>query len=137
MSQKRGRARRPAAHLTRGRAARLYQLVRELSEGPKPRAHLLKELRIGLRTFYREVELLARAGIRIQLSRKMYELRTTLDHAEKRLPFPDPQLTFSEMRQLADCPGMAAQRLAGIYREVLNAAAALATENHRPKRRKS
>ncbi len=136
MSKKRGRPRRPALHLTRARAARLYRLVHILAESSRTRDQLLKELRIGLRTFYREVELLARSGIRIQYARKAYELRTRLDAAEERLPFPDPQLTFAEMRQLSGCAGPAAQRLASIYSEVLAVAGSLGAKPQKTARRK-
>ncbi|MEO6810097.1 MAG: hypothetical protein ABI353_13365, partial [Isosphaeraceae bacterium] len=97
--------RRPAVHITLGRAARLHQLVLMLSEGPRSRDAVLLELGIGLRTFYRELELLKRCGIKIRLAKKQYTLQTTAEAAEGRLPFPDPQLSFAEMAELARCPG--------------------------------
>jgi predicted DNA-binding transcriptional regulator YafY len=121
MATERGRGRRrPAGHITLGRAARLFRLVRLLAEGPRPRDQILAVLGIGLRTFYREVELLRRVGVRIRLLRKQYTLQTTAEQAEGRLPFPDPQLTFAEMRELVQGSGEAARRLAGLYEQVVS-----------------
>jgi hypothetical protein len=119
MTKKRGRPRRPALHLTRARAARLFRLAVVLVEAPRTREQLLVSLRIGLRTFYREVELLTRVGIRVRLINKRYELHTPLSEVEQQLPFPDPQLTFGEMKELSGSAGPAAERLALLYQEVV------------------
>lgn len=111
--------RRPAVQITLGRAARLHRLVLILSEGPRTRDAVLHELGIALRTFYRELELLRRCGIKIRLVKKHYTLQTTAEAAEGRLPFPDPQLSFAEMAELARCPGQAAQRLAELLTSVV------------------
>lgn len=136
MSRKRGRPRRPVLHLTRARAARLYKLVQTLGSGARSRAQMLKTLSIGLRTFYREVELLSRVGVRIRFVKKQYELRTPLADVEARLPFPDPQLTFAEMKELSSGAGAAAQRLATIYNEVIQTAVAIEPRKRTPPRRK-
>ncbi len=52
--------RRPSVHITLPRAARLHRLVRFLAEKPRARSAILSDLRIGLRTFYRELDLLNR-----------------------------------------------------------------------------
>ena len=54
--------RRPSVHITLPRAARLHRLVRFLAEKPRARSAILSDLRIGLRTFYRELDLLNRCG---------------------------------------------------------------------------
>src|SRR4051812_42207906 len=87
--------RRPAVHITLGRAARLHRLVTVLAAGPRAREDLLTVLGIGLRTFYRELELLKRCGVKIRLTKKQYTLQSTAEEAEGRLPFPDPQLSFA------------------------------------------
>lgn len=110
--------RRPAVHITLGRAARLHRLVAILAAGPRVREDLLTELGIGLRTFYRELELLKRCGVKIRLLKKRYTLQTTVEEAEERLPFPDPQLSFAEMAELARYPGPAARRLADLLASV-------------------
>ena len=112
--------RRPAVHITLGRAARLHRLVSILARRPRGRADLLAELGIGLRTFYRELELLKRCGVKVRLSQKLYALQSTAEEAEGRLPFPDPQLSFAEMAELARGPGEAARRLADLLASVVN-----------------
>jgi len=111
--------RRPAVHITMGRAARLHRLVSILSQAPKRRDQLLAGLQIGLRSFYRELDLLKRCGVKVKLMRKVYVLQTTAEEAEGRLPFPDPQLSFAEMAELASGTGPAAQRLSQILETVL------------------
>ncbi len=112
--------RRPAVHITLARAARLHHLVMLLAEAPSTREQILKTLEIGLRTFYRELELLKRSGVKVQHKDKTYILQGTAAQAEGRLPFPDPQLSFAEMAELARCPGEAGQRLAELLRSVIS-----------------
>ncbi len=116
------RSRRPSVHITLGRAARLHRLVTLLAETSRGRDVILSALGIGLRTFYRELELLKRCGIKIQQKHKLYELLSTASEAEGRLPFPDPQLSFAEIGELARCPGTAAARLAELLESVVNPA---------------
>lgn len=112
--------RRPAVHITLGRAARLHRLVRFLAAEPRARDLILEHLGIGLRTFYRELELLQRCGVKVQHKHKAYILMATAEQAEGRLPFPDPQLSFAEMAELARYPGEAARRLAEMLDRVIN-----------------
>jgi predicted DNA-binding transcriptional regulator YafY len=111
--------RRPVVQITLARAARLHQLVSTLEVGPTARESLLDRLSIGLRTFYRELDLLKRCGIKVGREGKAYRLKSTMQQAEGRLPFPDPQLSFAEMAELAQHPGEAAKRLAEIYKTVV------------------
>jgi predicted DNA-binding transcriptional regulator YafY len=108
-------------HITLGRAARLHRLVMFLAERPRRREEVLAELGMGLRTFYRELDLLKRCGVRIALREKAYTLTSTADQAEGRLPFPDPQLSFAEMAELSRCPGDAGRRLAEMLAAVIDA----------------
>jgi len=112
--------RRPAVHITMDRAARLHRLVFILAQSPQTRQDLLRKLGIGLRTFYRELELLRKCGLKVRLSKKVYTLVSTAKEAEGRLPFPDPQLSFAEMSELARGPGEAAKRLAALLDSVIN-----------------
>jgi len=114
------RSRRPAVHITLGRAARLHHLVKLLAEGPRTRESILAALDIGLRTFYRELDLLGRCGVKTTQKNKRYALLSTAEQAEGRLPFPDPQLSFAEMQELAQSPGEAGKRLAALLASVLN-----------------
>lgn len=106
-----GRA-RSWVHITRRRASRLYALVRLLEERPRGREDLLKQLGVGLRTFYRELDLLRRCGVRVRLKDKLYQLAADGERPGGRLPFPDPQLSFAEIAQLAECDCDAGRRLA-------------------------
>jgi predicted DNA-binding transcriptional regulator YafY len=112
--------RRPSVHITLGRAARLHRLVTLLVAAPRSRDAVLADLGIGLRTFYRELELLDRCGVKVQFKAKAYTLKSTAEQAEGRLPFPDPQLSFAEMAELSKHPGEAAQRLARMLDAVVN-----------------
>jgi len=110
--------RRPAVNITLGRASRLHHLVLLLAERPRTRETILVDLAIGLRTFYRELDLLKRCGVKIRHKEKAYTLTSTAAEAEGRLPFPDPQLSFAEMAELAAHPGDAAKRLAQMLANV-------------------
>lgn len=94
-------------------------MVTILSAGPQPREAMLGGLGIGLRTFYRELEMLKKCGIKVRMEGKLYALKTTAEEAEGRLPFPDPQLSFAEMAELARHPGEAAKRLAELLARVV------------------
>ena len=69
--------RRPSVHITLPRAARLHRLVRFLAENPRARSAILSDLRIGLRTFYRELDLLNRCGVKVRHKLKLYHLVPT------------------------------------------------------------
>lgn len=112
--------RRPSVHITLGRAARLHRLVMLLAQEPRTREAVLAALGIGLRTFYRELELLKRCGVKVQHKNKAYTLHATAAQAEGRLPFPDPQLSFAEMAELSRYPGDASKRLARLLESVVN-----------------
>ena len=119
MSSSSSRRRHPSVQITLQRAARLHRLVRLLAEVPRNRMAVLSELRIGLRTFYRELELLKRCGIKVRQRSKLYSLSATAEQAEGHLPFPDPQLSFAEMAELAQCDCAAGRRLGALLAEVI------------------
>ena len=121
MTARTGGARRGTAQITAARAARLHRLVELLSQGARTRPDLLRELGIGLRTFYRELDFLRRCRIKIRLNRGEYALVGSLVKAEAVLPFPDPRLSFSETAELARGRSQAAKRLAGLLESVLDA----------------
>ncbi|SIO59439.1 hypothetical protein SAMN05444166_6052 [Singulisphaera sp. GP187] len=123
--------RRPGIHITLGRAARLHRLVRFLAVTPRSRETILGDLQIGLRTFYRELELLKRCGVKVLQKDKAYQLLATAEDAEGRLPFPDPQLSFAEMAELSRGPGEAARRLAELLASVINSPAPAPKRNRK------
>ncbi len=120
MSKRASSKRPPAVHVTLQRASRLHRLVVFLSAAPSGRTAVLAELCIGLRTFYRELELLKKRGIKVRFQQKLYHLVGTREDAEGRLPVPDPELSFAEMAELAQCPCPAGERLAGLLAAVVS-----------------
>lgn len=110
--------RRSSYRITLARASRLHRLLRLFNEATRTRAELQAEVGIGLRTFYRELELLRRCGIKVRQSDGLYCLKTSISEAEGHLPFPDPQLTFAEMAELASGQGPAATRLGSLLESV-------------------
>jgi hypothetical protein len=112
--------RRPSVHVTLPRAARLHRLVTLLAQSPRGRNEILATMRVGLRTFYRELVLLKRCGVKVRHKAKLYHLMHTAAEAEGRLPFPDPQLSFAEMAELAQCECPAGKRLGDLLAWVIN-----------------
>ena len=88
-------------NITPERAARLFQLVSLLGAGVQTRAGLLRALRLTVRSFYRDLEVLRAVGIGVSLATGRYGLDDSSALAIERLPFPDPGLTLGEARQLA------------------------------------
>jgi hypothetical protein len=99
--------------VTAERAARLYRLLQLLGLGPQTRATLTKRLRLDVRGFYRDLELLRQIGITIQMRKRRYELEGTVEHAVAQLPFPDPGLTLGEAMQLAKGRTLVHRKLKG------------------------
>lgn len=116
--QRTGQRQRPVARISAGRASRLRRIVILLGQKARRREDILTEIGIGLRTYYRELVLIKRCGIKVTLRDGAYGLGTSVADAEGKLPFPDPQLSFAEMIELAALPGEASARLAGILARV-------------------
>jgi hypothetical protein len=89
-----------ARSLSTERFQRLYNLLHLLGKRPQTRAVLLRRLGIDLRKFYRDLQLLRTAGIEVVLEDGCHRLEDDLAAALKRLPFPDPHLTFGEIVEL-------------------------------------
>jgi hypothetical protein len=87
--------------VTGERAARVYRLLKLLGVGPQPRTTLTRRLRLDIRGFYRDLELLRAAHIEVPLKNQRYTLTGSVKEAIARLPFPDPHLTLGEARELA------------------------------------
>lgn len=92
----RDRRRGATVSVSPARATRLYNLLADLAAGPKARGSLLRRLRAGLRTFYRDLDLLRSWEIEIQMEKRKYVLKTSLARCLERLPFPDPDLSFAD-----------------------------------------
>ncbi len=102
MAKRRSKASPPAAKMvTAERAARLYRLLKLLGQKPQTRDALQRRLRLDVRGFYRDLELLRSSGIDLPLVEKRYVLQEPVAVVLGRLPFPDPHLTLAEAIQLA------------------------------------
>jgi hypothetical protein len=97
--------------VTAERAARLHRLLRLLGKSPRTRDVLMRQLRLDVRGFYRDLEVLRGAGIGVTLTDRRYTLANDLEAAIARLPFPDPGLTLGEALQLAKGRTAAHRRL--------------------------
>lgn len=100
------------------RAGRLYKLLRLLSANPIARPQLLRKLSVGMRTFYRDVDLLRECGINIETQEGSYSLDGTLEQALAHLPFPDPELTFGDMVTLMKGRSGSHQKLRKIFAQL-------------------
>jgi predicted DNA-binding transcriptional regulator YafY len=91
----------PAAAVTSERAVRLFRLVTLLGEKPQTRVFLTRRLDVGVRDFYRDLEILRKAGIAIAYERRKYSLASDLEKSRELIPFPISFLTLGEAEQLA------------------------------------
>jgi hypothetical protein len=120
MAKKRSKRAGPALKaVTAERARRLYRLLQLLGTGPQTRAALTRHLRLDVRGFYRDLELLRDAGIGVSLDNRRYTLQDTPVRAIPRLPFPDPRLTLGEAQQLARGRTLAHRKLKGQIAEII------------------
>jgi predicted DNA-binding transcriptional regulator YafY len=101
MAKKRSAPLAPAHTVTADRAARLYRLLTLLGEGPQSRSGITRRLRLGIRGFYRDLEVLRIVGIVVELIKGRYTLKQAVGKSLDQLPFPDPALNLGEARQLA------------------------------------
>jgi hypothetical protein len=100
-SQRPRRSSQELKAVTAERAARLHHLLKLLVRGPQTRDRLVQRLRLDVRGFYRDLELLRESGIDLPLVDRRYVLRGKIVDAVARLPFPDPHLTLGEAMALA------------------------------------
>ncbi len=102
-----------AVAVTTDRAQRLYRMLKLLGKGPQTRLALTRKLRLAVRGFYRDLEILREVGIRVKLHESRYQLQDDLADALERLPFPDPNLTLGEARLLG-------RGRLGVHRKIKN-----------------
>jgi predicted DNA-binding transcriptional regulator YafY len=87
--------------VTTERATRLYALITLVALAPRARQELIRRLRMDVRGFYRDLNLLRAAGIELVMSDGRYRLNQARASAYAMLPFPDPRLTLGEAREVA------------------------------------
>jgi len=105
--------------VTAERAARLHRLVKMLAGEPQTRDVLRRRLRMDVRSFYRDLEVLRTCGIELPLRNRHYVLETDEKTALGRLPFPDPHLSLSEALQLAQGRTPAHRKLKALVAQVI------------------
>lgn len=102
------------------RAARLCRLVELLGAGPRTRVLILRKLKIDIRTFYRDLELLRENRIDVALERRKYLLRLSVQTAVSMLPFPDPGLTLGEAQLLAKGRTKVHKKMRGLLKQIVS-----------------
>lgn len=90
-----------ATGVTPERFLRLYRMVRLLASSPQTREAIARRMRLDVRGFYRDLDLLRSSGVAITLEAGRYTLTQDAEDALANLPFPDPHLTLGEARMLA------------------------------------
>ncbi len=123
--------------VTEERAARLYRLLHILAKSPQSRDALKKRLRLDVRGFYRDLELLRSVGITVPMQQGRYALDEEVEEAITRLPFPDLRLTLGEARQLASGRHLAHRKLREQLARITgsNAAAKPTPKSRKPRKR--
>lgn len=122
MAKKRKTPAQPAlssAGVTPERFARLYRMVKMLASSPQSRDALARRLRLDVRGFYRDLDLLRTSGVSITLAVGRYVLEQDAEEALALLPFPDPRLTLGAARTLAKGRGVVQRALAEAITRVL------------------
>ena len=121
MARKRtGPAAPTQASVSVDRAARLYQLVEFLGAGARTRPLILKKLKIDIRTFYRDLELLRENQIEVTLERRKYALHLSVKAAVSMLPLPDPRLTLGEAQLLANGRTKVHKKMRGLLGQIIS-----------------
>jgi hypothetical protein len=72
-----------------------------LNDGPQTRAAITRRLRLGIRGFYRDLEVLRGVGINVDLRGGRYVFTEDIKKTIDLLPFPDPGLNLGEAKQLS------------------------------------
>lgn len=109
----------PAATVTADRFVRLYRMVKLLAGGAQTRESLTRRLRLDVRGFYRDLDLLRSSGVSITLAGGRYTLEQDAEDALALLPFPDPRLTLGAAKTLAKGRSPAHRALAETIASIL------------------
>jgi predicted DNA-binding transcriptional regulator YafY len=109
----------PAKAVSVERAARLFKFLQYLEAEPRTRAAVLQRLRVDIRTFYRDLELLRECNVTVTLQNRKYALTAAAADASARLPFPDPNLTLGEAQQLAKGRGAIHKKLKALLTQIM------------------
>ncbi|HWG41988.1 MAG TPA: HTH domain-containing protein [Gemmataceae bacterium] len=108
-----------AAGVTPERFVRVFRMVQLLAGGSQTREAIARRLRVDVRGFYRDLDLLRSSGVIVNLEAGRYSLTQNVDDALAHLPFPDPRLTLGAAQALAKGRGLAQRALAETIANVL------------------
>jgi predicted DNA-binding transcriptional regulator YafY len=106
--------------VTAERAHRLHQLLKLVAQVPQTRSSLTKRLKLDVRGFYRDLEVLREAGIEVDMNAGKYTLDISFKDAVNLLPFPDPHLTLGEAAVLAKGSTKANKKLREQLKTIVN-----------------
>ena len=87
--------------MTSPRAARLVRMLVILSKSAQTRPALMRQLKLDLRGYYRDLVLVRDSGVAVVFADGRYHLRDKLEDAIAKLPCPDPGLTLGEATLVA------------------------------------
>lgn len=107
--------------MTPSRASRIYKMVKLLTKGEVARTTLLSRLRVGVRTFYRDVNYLRASGVTLKAWNEKYVIEDKLRDILGKLAFPDPRLSFPEAMELAKGRGPGAKKVRALLDKVTRA----------------
>ena len=116
-------ARAAPSAVTAERARRLHRMLNLLVAGPRSREQLRRQLKLDVRSFYRDLELLRQAGIAVGLVNRLYALDMAPATAFALLPFPDPHLSLGDALQLAKGRSTAHRKLKAMVDEIVGTTA--------------
>ena len=104
--------------MTPVRASRIYRLVKLLTKTLVARRTILARLRVGVRTFYRDLNYLRANGVSVESAGEKYRVIDKLADIFDKLVFPDPALTLSEAADLAKGRGPGAAKIKALLKRV-------------------
>lgn len=106
--------------VTAERAQRLHRLLHLIANAPQTRSSLTKRLKLDVRGFYRDLEVLRDAGIEVLMNAGKYVLEINFKDAVNLLPFPDPHLTLGEAAVLVKGTTKAHKKLREQLKQIVN-----------------
>jgi predicted DNA-binding transcriptional regulator YafY len=106
--------------VTAERAQRLHRLLNLIATAPQTRGLLIKRLKLDVRGFYRDLEVLREAGIEVQMNAGKYVLEFSFKEAVSLLPFPDPHLSLGEVAALVKGTTKAHKKLREQLKQIVN-----------------
>ena len=102
--------------ITPERATRLYKLLSTLESKSLTRSQIERKLRVSMRTFYRDLEVLRAFDIDLKQADRKYQVGDT--EWRSKLRVPDPQLSFAEAEELAKGKTAANKKVGDMFKKL-------------------